>query len=367
MANSPSGACVFQVPEGWKIERVINQPAADSGKTGPNKQTAAQQAEPEFTMLVPASWPWEGAEDLPQPFIQVNEMPGPVPSAELMRRIGPEAGTANTAMLVLQRLAAERGFKVFPAKSELRDISGRLACDVSAKGPQKDGPIVTEMILIMAEKEDSWFGVATFYHQKMAERCGKAFSQVANSLCPIQAVPKPQLGEIGEKLEYLREILKKGNATEKAPWSMAVLGLALSRRDVKDAEDTLLIHLRFLNPDCQNICRDWTKVLGFIKDGTDFEATDSRGRFTKLMSAHAGALSLEVTRRDIKVSKAVFVIYGENQERIAAFETNLDIYRRVLQGKGGGGEELMKSWNPLTDEDMKKLPLPPMQSLVPSK
>lgn len=370
-ASSVSGACTFQVPEGWKTERGGEEHSADSGRTGPANPSAQQpsprQGEPEFVMLVPASWPWEGAADLPQPFIQVHEMPGPVPSAELIRKLGPKAGTADTAVLVLQRLAAERGFKVFPAKNELRDISGRLACDVCAKGPQKDGPMVTEMILIMAEKEDSWFGVATFYHQKMADRCEKAFSEVVNSLRPIRAVPKSQTGEIGEKLEYLAEILKKGNATEQAPWRMAVLGLALWRGDAKDTEDTLLIHLRFLNPNCQDICQDWAKVLGFIKNGTDFEATESRSRFTRLMSAHAGALSLDVARKDVKTSKAVFIIYGENHERVAAFQTNLDTYRRVLQGKGGSGKELVESWTPLAAEDLKKLSLPPVQSLVPAK
>ncbi|MGB2997264.1 MAG: hypothetical protein WBC59_01335, partial [Phycisphaerae bacterium] len=323
-ATSPSGACLFEVPEGWKMEQVTTQNCSDSGKTSNATQPSTKPAEAGFAMLVPASWPWESADDQPQPFIQVHEIPGPVPSADLVRKVGPAAGMADTAMLVLQLLAAEQGFKVFPVKNELRDISGRLALYVCVKGPQKDGPYVMEEIFILAENEDSWFGVVTFYHQKMAERCDKAFSQVVNSLRPIKAVPRPQAGEINEKLEYLAEILKKGNATEQAPWSMAVLGLALWRKDAKDAEDTLLIHLRFLNPNCQDICQDWAKVLNFVKNGTDFEPTESCLRFNTLMSAHAGALSLEVARKDIKTSKAVFVIYGENQERVAAYQTNLD-------------------------------------------
>jgi len=85
------------------------------------------------------------------------------------------------------------------------------------------------------------------------------------------------------------------------------------------------------------------------------------------MSAHAGALSLEVARKGLKVSKAVLVIYGENQERVAAFQTNLDVFRRVIQGRGGGGRELIETWKSLAAQKLRTLPLPPVQSLLPAK
>ncbi len=272
---------------------------------------------------------------------------------------------SQTALLVLQRLFAERGFRAFPAKREARQLGGMLACDVSLQGPDPDGPWSAEMILVLAEKEDSCFGATQFCHEKVQARCNAAFEQVINSLTPHHPVPKPAGGPMQDKLDYLAEVLRRGNATEQAPWSMAVLGVVMTRLD-RDREDTLLVHLRFLHPQAKEICDDYNNVLDMLRRKVDFEATDARSRFTKLVSAHAGALSLEVARKDIKVSKAVLIIYGENQVRLAAYQTDLDTYRGVLQGRMDPNS-LLLSWKPITGRELSALPLPPVQSLLPTK
>jgi hypothetical protein len=348
-AQTISGACSFVIPEGWKIDRT----AGAAGKDDHGEPS------PGFAALTPASWPWTGASNAPRPFIQVYEIPGPVPSAALMKSAGPKSQFAATAMLLLEHMGAERGVKVKPVRSEMRNVSGMFGWDVAATLPGKEGPLRMEECFVLAERQDSYFAVVACYDTRLAAQSGTAFSQVVNSLRPIRTVPRHVGGDLAAKLEYLKKALAEGNATETAPWNMEVLSVSLHRPTAGAGKDELLVFLRFRHQDSRTICRAWQKCLDDVKTGQDPDATDDMGRFTELMSAHAGLLSQEVVRQDVGARQVLFVIYGSDQGPIAAYRTDLNVWRRVLQGQGGGGKELFESWSYLAADDIRNLPPAP--------
>lgn len=347
--TSPSGACTLKIPAGWKLYH---------GKEQLPKTVVAT--------FVPASWTPSEAGERPRSLIQVHEIAGPVLSSEFLRQAGGMSPAAETAALVLQRSCAERGRRSVVTKQEEYRINGMLGCHVGIDGPTRGGVWTAEMILLIAEKQDSLFGVMFFCPRENLQSSQMALRYVVSSLKPLRPVPKRQFGPAAKKLEHLKELLKRGNATEPAPWAMAVLGVETWRADAKDPKDTLLVHLHFLHPQNTAVCEDYVKVLGLIKQGIDFDATEPRSKFTRLLSAHAGALAMEVVRIDLEVPMALLVVYGKNEARLQAYEINLDTYRRVLQGRMDP-KQLLLSSRALAPEELLRVPLPPIEPVLRSR